>query len=374
LFLDHGALTRTQLGELTGLSNPTANQIAARLEAAGLITEVGQLTGRRGPSAAAYAIRPERAIGVAVDIDVAVVRSRVVDAVGSAHGTALAPKAGPGKDRSAVGDVTAAIEAACALAGVDTAAARRVLVAVQGAVDPATDTVRFADTLAGWPRRGARQQLATALAVPVDIENDANMAAVAERSAGAGAGAADFAYLWLGEGLGLAFDIGGQIHSGRTGGAGELGYLPAPWDVARYQPGAVDMQGVAGGPAVLRLARAAGIKARGYRNVIAALADGVAAGAREQLLSALSERVALLVVPVLALLEPERVVLGGPTGAAGGGALAAMVAAQVRGATRWRPDVRATQVAVDPVLRGAGEQLRTRLRADLLAEVGGGSA
>ena len=49
LLLEHGPLTRTRLGELSGLSKPTASQLLGRLEAAGLVEPAGTLAGAPGP-------------------------------------------------------------------------------------------------------------------------------------------------------------------------------------------------------------------------------------------------------------------------------------------------------------------------------------
>ena len=67
LLLHHGAMTRGQLVERTGLSKPTASQLLARLEALGLVTVTGTAAGARGPSAQVYAIEPTAgyAMGVA---------------------------------------------------------------------------------------------------------------------------------------------------------------------------------------------------------------------------------------------------------------------------------------------------------------------
>ena len=61
LLLEHGSLTRNRLGELSGLSKPTAAQMVARLERAGLIEPVGEVSGGRGPNAISYGVRADRA-------------------------------------------------------------------------------------------------------------------------------------------------------------------------------------------------------------------------------------------------------------------------------------------------------------------------
>ena len=91
LLFEHGVLTRNRIGELSGLSKPTASQIVARLEGAGLIEVVGEVSGGRGPNAQSYGVRSTRVLGVAIDIDKSVIRSTVVDAAGTEH---------PGAERS----------------------------------------------------------------------------------------------------------------------------------------------------------------------------------------------------------------------------------------------------------------------------------
>ena len=58
LLLEHGPLSRTRLGELTGLSKPTASQLLTRLEAAGLVVASGSTRGGPGPRAQLYAVNP----------------------------------------------------------------------------------------------------------------------------------------------------------------------------------------------------------------------------------------------------------------------------------------------------------------------------
>jgi DNA-binding Lrp family transcriptional regulator len=87
LLLEHGVLTRTRIGELSGLSKPTAAQMVARLETAGLIHAVGEVSGGRGPNAASYAVRTDRVLGVAIDINYLVMRATVVDPSGHEHPT-----------------------------------------------------------------------------------------------------------------------------------------------------------------------------------------------------------------------------------------------------------------------------------------------
>src|SRR5204862_69526 len=63
---------------------------------------------------------------------------------------------------------------------------------------------------------------------PVVFENDVNLAATAEAHSGAAQGVADFVLVWVSRGVGLAVVLGGRLHRGTNGAAGEIGYLPGP--------------------------------------------------------------------------------------------------------------------------------------------------
>jgi len=361
LLLDHGPLTRNRLRELSGLSKPTASQMVQRLESAELISAVGEASAGRGPNAATYAVRTDAALGVAVDIDARWLRACIVDPTGAPRPIAEIAL-GSGR-RSASEDVRRAVDEACRAAGIPEGSIDAVCVGVQGAIDPRTDALRFADTLPGWPTTGVQQHLEDDLGLAVTVENDVNLAAIAERSSGAGAGLGSFALLWLGEGLGLAMDLGGTVHRGVSGGAGEIGYLPVPRTATDLDPDAVELQDLIGGIQVARMTEAAGGDGSSYHAAVASLeAD---AAVRERVVAQLAPRVAAGIVPVLALLDPERVVLGGSTGAVGGPALADAVAAAIRETTQWDPDVATTGVRRHPVLSGARERLVRTLRAAL---------
>ncbi len=117
---EHGPLTRNRLGELTGMSKPTAAQMVARLETAGLIGPVGEVSGGRGPNAVSYGVLPDRARGVAIDIREKVMVATVVDALDGDHPVVeLDLDTLDHRDRTPEGDVRAAIDAACAAADVD---------------------------------------------------------------------------------------------------------------------------------------------------------------------------------------------------------------------------------------------------------------
>lgn len=362
LLLERGPLSRTQLGSLSGMSKPTAGQMVARLEKLGLVRAVGEISEARGPNAALYGVREDAVTGVAVNILADVIQAVVTDALGTVHPTALIPLGGD--TRSPEADIRHAVDAACAAAGVAIGEVCAVAIGVQAAVDTAADALSFTDTLPGWPQEGAAERIEDATGMTVVLENDVTLAAIAERSTPERRAEASFAYVWLGDGIGAAVDMDGTVLRGVSGAAGEIGYLEVPRSAAALDPDALDYTDLLGGPAVVRLL--GGAASEPLTSALERLDDA----ARE----ALADRIALVVTPLAVLLDPGLVVLGGPTGATGGDALAALVQQRVDSVEYAKSDLRAVgervrigsaRAGADPVLRGARQLLVDHLRARL---------
>jgi len=188
------------------------------------------------------------------------------------------------------------------------------------------------------------------------VENDVNLAAVAEQAAAGTAAAGCSALLWLGDGLGLAVHLGGVLHRGATGGAGEIGYMPVPHPSGR---GSIPLQDLTGGPEVLRLARSHGLRGSSAQTAVSRAADS-ALGAG--FLRELAARVALALAAIVAVLDPDVVVLGGPVGRAGGVVLRDMVRPELARICPLHPRLEVTAVAADPVLAGASVLAVARCR------------
>ena len=155
-------------------------------------------------------------------------------------------------------------------AGLARADVRRLVIGTPGAFDPTTGRLRYASHLPGWHSPALLDDLAAALPMPVEYENDVNLAAVAEQRLGAARGHEDFVLLWNEGGLGAALVLGGRLHRGWTGGAGEVGFLPVPGaplvrQVTKANSGG--FQELAGSQALPRLARETRHRARSRRAV-----------------------------------------------------------------------------------------------------------
>ncbi|WP_329385485.1 ROK family transcriptional regulator [Streptomyces sp. NBC_01351] len=400
LLLAHGPLSRTRIGNLTGLSKPTASQLLARLEAAGLVVATGTDDGRPGPSAQLYAVNPRAAYVGGLDVTPGRVLAAVADLTGTVVGTHEVPYA---EGTSAVDQVTEALGEAVKAAGLHRSDLHRVVIATPGAFDPRSGRLRYAGHLPGWHSPTLLDELAAALPMPVEYENDVNLAAVAEQRLGAARGHEDFVLLWNEEGLGAALVLGGRLHRGWTGGAGEVGFLPVPGhplvrQVTRANTGGY--QELAGVQVVPGLAAELGVTTPPEANpeakpgaeappraeatpeaagapgaatppggapggpyspevgaavALLARAAGSPEGPHLRFLQSYATLLATGLASLVAVLDPEIVVLSGAVIAAGGEPLRELLEAELGELAPSRPRLVSGEVPERPVLRGALE-------------------
>lgn len=374
LLLEHGPLSRTRIGKLTGLSKPTASQLLARLEAAGLVVETGTTEGRPGPNAQLYAVNPRAAHAAGLDVTPERIRAAVADVTGAVVGEfELATPGRAGHD--VVRQVVDALDGAVRDAGLALGDVHRLVIGTPGAFDPATGRLRYASHLPGWHSPTLLEELAVALPMPFEYENDVNLVAIAEQRLGAARGHENFVLLWNETGLGAALVLGGRLHRGFTGGAGEVGFLPVPGtplvrQVAKANSGG--FQELAGVQAIPRLAKALGIQTREqpYVETAAGLLAHAAAHHTEDaryagLLDGYAERLATGLASVVAVLDPELLVLSGEAVTAGGEPLRARVQTQLADLAAARPRLVLATVAPAPVLRGALESALAATRDEV---------
>ncbi|MFD9118178.1 ROK family protein [Streptomyces bottropensis] len=389
LLLEHGPLSRTRLGKLTGLSKPTASQLLARLEAAGLVVATGTGTegsgtggpgesgsgaGRPGPNAQLYAVDPTAAYAAGLDVTPERVLAAVADITGRTVGEFAVPTPGRRPAEPVVHQVTTALDGAVKGAGLVRADVRRLVIGTPGAFDPGTGRLRYASHLPGWHSPALLDALAAALPMPVEYENDVNLAALAEQRLGAARGHEDFVLLWNEGGLGAAVVLGGRLHRGFTGGAGEVGFLPVPGvplvrQVTKANSGG--FQELAGSQVIPRLARELGITDipdGPYAEVAAALvarAAAVDSGPHRRLLATYATAVATGLAALVSVLDPELIVLSGSALASGGEPLRALVAAELGELAASRPRLVLGDVLEHPVLRGALESALATTRDEV---------
>ncbi|MET9683039.1 ROK family transcriptional regulator [Streptomyces coeruleorubidus] len=374
LLLEHGQLSRTRIGKLTGLSKPTASQLLARLEAAGLVLATGTTEGRPGPNAQLYEVNPAAGYAAGLDVTPQRILAAVADITGRTVGRHELPTPGRRTGTPVVQQVTDALDGAVKAAGLARDDIHRLVIGTPGAFDPTTGRLRYASHLPGWHSPTLLDELAAALPMPFEYENDVNVVALAEQRLGAARNHTDFVLLWNQEGLGAALVLGGRLHRGWTGGAGEVGFLPVPGtplvrQVTKANSGGY--QELAGSQAVPRLARELGIEdipAGPYAEVAAALVERAATrddALHRELLRSYATRLATGLASLVSVLDPELVVLSGASLTSGGEALRALVQAELEELAASRPRLVVGDVREHPVLRGALESALATTRDEV---------
>lgn len=338
LLQESGPLTATQLKALTGLSRPSVADLVDRLAEAGLIEVVGESgEQRRGPNAKLYGIVARRAHLAALDVRTDSVTAVVTDLLGRELARAALPVGAPE-------DAVEALLGTAREAGAGEL--HTVVIGAPGLVAPATGELRDSTGLPAW-HRDLVTALQRSLPAVVVVENETNLAALAEQRLGVARDLDSFVLLWLGAGVGAGVVLDGRLRRGASGGAGEIGFLPVPG--TRGLPSATDCEGgfhaLVGREAVRALAAE-----HGFRGPVE---QAVAGAAGEPFLEVLSERLALGAAAAAALLDPGCVVLAGELGRAGGPALAARVASRLAELTPVPTRVRATSLGDPAVLAGA---------------------
>jgi predicted NBD/HSP70 family sugar kinase len=389
LLLDGRSLTRSQLSELTGVSKVTVAQMLTRLEDRGLVAAVGEQAGGRGPNATLYSVVPSSAYVAGLYVELGMVAVAVADVTGRCVAEVREDTNGAAEP---VELVRSAVDRACERAGISVDRLSAFVIGSPGVVDPHTGDPLLAINLPEW-HEGVLAGLRGALRKPVLIENDVNLAAIAERTWGAAVGFDDFVLLWVDIGVGLATVLGGRLHRGASGAAGEIGWLPMPGAPVTSHvrtPAEGGLQWLAGAESVRALGARYGFEAPYasdcVRAAVAALssradvdsagpsaapAAALAADRAESFLRELAHRIALGATAVCAVLDPGLMVLGGEVGLAGGTLLAGLVASEVSRMCPVPPRVVSTTVSSEPVLRGALLTAVDQARADILASVAG---
>jgi len=201
-----------------------------------------------------------------------------------------------------------------------------------GPVDEARQRVRLSHHVPGWENLPLVQEVSRALALPTAMDNDANVQALGEWRFGAGRGVADLLFVNVGTGIGGGVIVGGRLHRGRHGLAGEVGHTVVKPDGPPCTCGKRGcVESLAAGPGIARAARDA-LRESGRGGKLRALAGGdpaavtgelvfrAAADGDELALAALADACRYLGIGIAnaaAIVDPELIVVGGGVAKAG---------------------------------------------------------
>jgi predicted NBD/HSP70 family sugar kinase len=365
----NGPVSRRDLASASGLSKPTVALALTSLERDALVQHAGRRVGGRGRSASLYEIRSDAGFVLGLDVGREFVRGAVADLAGAVR----VRQSRPARSSSGVGRVRELAAFGDELlqdAGVArNGALLQTVVGSPGIVEPDGSALHLAPNLPGWERPAVLRDLRRLLGAETTIENDVDAAAVAERDHGHGRDFSTFAFVSVGTGIGMGLVLDGELHRGAHGAAGEIAFLP-------HADGELDvrdarrrgaLESAASSAAVVRAARRAGTRRRSARSVFAAAAAGDST-ARE-IVTHEAAIVARALAAIVAVVDPELIVLGGGIGRAPG--FAEEVHARLVGLSPIVPEVRPSALGEDAVVDGClavgGDQLWERVLSSRLA-------
>ncbi|QTZ95398.1 ROK family transcriptional regulator [Streptomyces auratus] len=218
--------TLTDLVQVTGLSRPTVEGVVEGLVEAGLVAEAaaGEGARRQGRPARRFRFRTEAGHLLGIEIGPHRIAALLSDLSGRVLDSAQRPVAETAPAEERLERVRAVAADLLRRSGVPRSALRAVGVAGPGIVE-ADGTVRLSTALPGWTGLRLGERLRRSFRCPVLVENDANAAAVAEHWQGAATGSDDIVFVLAGLSPGAGSLIGGRLHRGFGGAAGEIGAL-----------------------------------------------------------------------------------------------------------------------------------------------------
>ena len=346
-----GPYSRADLARVSGLSKPTVSLALANLERAALVREAGQRTGVPGRSALLYEVRPDAGFVLGLDIGHQFLRGALADLSGEIR-IRSSRKASASSVSGRVAELVALADDICAEGGIPRDRVTQTVIGSPGVYDPRRDAMALTGGMPGWNRPAALAGLREAFGPGLAVENDVDAEALAERAHGHGQDADSFAFVHVGSGIGMGLVIEGKLHRGAHGVAGEIAFLPLA-DDQEVDRGEVRRRGVleavAAASAVVRQARRAGMRGPvSARRVFEASARG---DTRASAVVAEEARlVASAICCVIAVADPQLIVLGGGIGQAPG--FAEAVTRSLRAVAPVLPEVKVSALGTDAVVDG----------------------
>jgi predicted NBD/HSP70 family sugar kinase len=302
-----GPMSRAEVARRTGISRPTVSLVLRSLLDDGLVRETEHDPGGPHYGAVYYEADPEAAVVLGVDFGSRAVRTALCDLAGGVRAREEIRSRGSVEER--IDALASSVRSLLRTSKLPGDLLENAVVALPAVVSPTDGRVSSAD-LPGLGASDLCEQLEQALRVPVTLENDVNLAAVAEQRRGIARDVADFAFLLVGAGLGAAVVLDWKLHRGHNGNAGEL-------DAVRSgRSDDVDPCGASVSQFAADLAAGKETKLEppfDVQELFAAAGAGDAVGVA--VVEEAARRIALHVLPLAATLDLPLVVLGGSVGA-----------------------------------------------------------
>jgi glucokinase-like ROK family protein len=318
---DRGTASRAEIARATGLSRSTVSTIVSSLIEAGLVSEhedgTGVAHGQHGGRPPVL-LSLDKSAGVALGVDFGHTHLRV--AVSDLSHEVLAQASRDlDVDHSAAEGLDAAaklVDQVLKRAGVGRKRVLGVGMGLPGPINRATGTVGDSSILPGWVGVDAAAEMSKRLQMPVHVENDANLGALAEFVWGSGKGFSDLIYIKLSSGVGAGMLLGGRLYHGTGGTAGEIGHTVVNPSGAICRCGSRGcLETVASARAIAEVLGDSRGEPVSIKQLLELARDGDAAAVR--LIGEAGREIGVAVANLCNVINPDRVIVGGDMSAAG---------------------------------------------------------
>ncbi|WP_244932254.1 ROK family transcriptional regulator [Nocardioides sp. W7] len=223
-----GPMSRADLARASGLSRTTVSSLVAHLIDSGHVTETTDRgrphKGGSGRPPVLVALCAPAGSVAGVDLGHRHVRVAVADRAGTVLAEELAGLDVDGHGAGALDRAAALVRRQLDRAGLPHADLQAVGMCVPAPIDRRSARISTG-IMPGWHQMLPAEELGRRLGVPVHADNDANLGALAELGHGVARGTSDLVYLKVASGVGAGIVLGGRLHRGTSGLAGELGHV-----------------------------------------------------------------------------------------------------------------------------------------------------
>ena len=218
---DRGPISRAEIARRTSLQRSTISEIVDSLRAEGLIEEVGAGVSTGGRCPKLLALRASGAAAIGIDIAPTHTTVASCDLAGSVLEREVF-ETHPDFEQT----IRRAVSAATRLIGQSPGQIEGIGVSLPGLVDPSTGRLIYIPYF-NWRDLDVGRRIGVATGLKVEVDNDANAAALAELWFGRAevSEARDFIMVFIAEGVGTGIIFDRQIYRGEGGAAGEFGHM-----------------------------------------------------------------------------------------------------------------------------------------------------
>ena len=305
LLLREDGISRVELSRMTGLTKTTVSTIIKGFKDSSIVEESNQIfTGNIGKSPIPLHIRADAVYTIGVHLS----RQRVEALLMDAQMNIITSKTGEDYTRfgpeGIIDSLFININKIMEYAKKKEIDIGAIGIGVPGPLDAQTGVVKHPPKLKGWKDVPLGSIVQKEYGIPVWIENDANVCALAEKWLGSGRNIHNFIYILINEGIGAGVIINDELYQGTYDFVGEIGHFLC-YEQGQFQY----LEDIAGVDVLLHLANSQGLSAKGLEKMAELLQQD------NQIANSIVKKIATwigsAIVNAIHMIGPQTVFIGG---------------------------------------------------------------